>query len=50
MAEIALIGAACFICYLALCGVVVLRTGSTRGLREVAQAMWALRDIVALRP
>ncbi|MGY2033404.1 hypothetical protein [Nocardia gipuzkoensis] len=50
MVEIALIGALCFICYLALCALVVVRTGSTRGLAHVAQAVGALRRIIALRP
>ncbi|MEU4345592.1 hypothetical protein AB0H00_30800 [Nocardia sp. NPDC023852] len=50
MVEIALVGAICFICYLALCAVVVLRTGSTHGLRHVAQAVRALRDLVVRRP
>lgn len=49
MVEIALIVALCFVCYLALCAIVVLRTGSTHGLRHVAQAVQALRGVIALR-
>jgi hypothetical protein len=47
--EIALLAAICFICYLALCGLVVLRTGSTRGLTHVAESIRALRDVITLR-
>lgn len=47
--EIALIVALCFVCYLALCAIVILRAGSTRGLRHVTQAVLALRGIITLR-
>ncbi|WP_216892135.1 hypothetical protein [Nocardia alni] len=46
MVEIALLGATCFICYLVLCAVVVLRTGHTRGLAHVAAAVETLVRIV----
>jgi len=41
--EIALLGSLCFICYLMLCGLVVVRTGSAAGLRDVAFAVHGLR-------
>ncbi len=47
MVEIALLGSFCFICYLVLCGVVVVRTGSTSGLRDVARAMNGLRQAIS---
>ncbi|RDI63691.1 hypothetical protein [Nocardia pseudobrasiliensis] len=47
MFEIALLGSLCFVCYLALCGVVVLRTGSAAGLRDVAIAVRGLRGLTA---
>lgn len=40
--------AICFICYLVLCAVVVIRTGSTKGLRDVAAAIGGLRNILKL--
>ncbi|MBV7707946.1 MULTISPECIES: hypothetical protein [Nocardia] len=43
MFDIALLGSGCFVCYLALCTVVVLRTGDTSGLRDVALAVQCLR-------
>ncbi|MBB5918037.1 putative membrane-bound spermidine synthase [Nocardia transvalensis] len=46
MYTIALLGSSCFICYLALCALVVLRTGATSGLRDVA---WAVNGILHLR-
>ncbi|MFD5178257.1 hypothetical protein ACFWM1_20795 [Nocardia sp. NPDC058379] len=45
MFEIALLGSLCFICYMTLCVVVVLRTGSAAGLREVAIAVHGLRRL-----
>ncbi|MEU2106376.1 hypothetical protein [Nocardia sp. NPDC019255] len=48
MVEIAILAALCFICYLALCAVVVLRTGKTSGLRDVAHAVRGLRHIVSV--
>ncbi|MBF6173587.1 hypothetical protein [Nocardia blacklockiae] len=41
--TIALLVTVCFVCYLALCAVVVIRTGSTYGLCHVAQAIYGLR-------
>lgn len=50
MAEIAILAAAgCFICYLALCATVVIRTGKTAGLRDLAHAMRGLREVLSLR-
>ncbi|MCD5422487.1 hypothetical protein LRS71_23525 [Rhodococcus pyridinivorans] len=49
MIEIAYVVMVCFICYLILCAVVVLRTGSTKGLRDVAHAVHALRKFFVIR-
>ncbi len=49
MFEIALLAAFCFISYLGLCALVVIRTGSTRGLSHVADAVRALRDLLTVR-
>ncbi|MCX5046268.1 hypothetical protein OG921_24150 [Aldersonia sp. NBC_00410] len=45
--EVTLILAACFIGYLILCAVVVLRTGTTDGLKAVGDAVHALIGPVA---
>lgn len=50
MVEVAILAVSvCFICYLALCAVVVIRTGNTTGLRDLAHAMRGLRHILTLR-
>ncbi|MEV6661563.1 hypothetical protein [Nocardia fluminea] len=50
MVEMAILAAAvCFICYLVLCAVVVIRTGKTAGLRDLAHAMRGLRAVLTLR-
>ncbi|WP_157116988.1 hypothetical protein [Nocardia vaccinii] len=46
MVQIALLGSACFVCYLVLCAVVVLRTGTTGGLVHVAQAVQAFGQVL----
>ena len=40
---VAVVAAVCFLAYLVLCWMVVRKTGSTEGLRDVAKAMRAYR-------